>query len=136
MTTAHNQRSGAAIRVEDEGPVRRLVLCRPDEYNTITPGLRDELGAALDNADRDDSVRVVLLCAQGRSLVPRSTSTSSSRGSSAVSAVRSKALSIGQGRPPPHSPSSLCPNAAGLSSPTTVSARSSLFPLPGVAPGV
>ena len=38
--------SGAAIRVTDEGAVRRLTLCRPEAYNTITPQLRDELGAA------------------------------------------------------------------------------------------
>jgi enoyl-CoA hydratase len=54
-----------SLRVEDDGHVRRLVLCRPAEYNTITPGLRDELGVALDAADRDDGVRVVLLCAEG-----------------------------------------------------------------------
>jgi enoyl-CoA hydratase len=57
--------SGPAIRVEDEGAVRRLVLCRPEAYNTITPALRDELGAALDAADRDSDVRVVLLSAEG-----------------------------------------------------------------------
>jgi len=57
--------SGRAIRVEDEGAVRRLVLCRPEAYNTITPELRDELGAALDAADRDPGVRVVLLSAEG-----------------------------------------------------------------------
>ena len=57
--------SGPAIRVEDEGAVRRLVLCRPEAYNTITLELRDELGAALDAADRDAGVRVVLLSAEG-----------------------------------------------------------------------
>jgi enoyl-CoA hydratase len=55
-----------AIRVEDEGAVRRLVLCRPDEFNTITPQLRDELDAALEAADRDDEVKVVLVSAEGR----------------------------------------------------------------------
>ena len=55
-----------AIRIEDEGAVRRLVLCRADEYNTITPELRDELGAALDAADRDRSVKVVLVSAEGK----------------------------------------------------------------------
>ena len=54
-----------AIRVEDDAGVRRLVLCRPDEYNTITPQLRDELDAALDAADRDGAVKVVLLTAEG-----------------------------------------------------------------------
>ena len=57
--------SGEAVRAEDEGAVRRLVLCRPDAYNTITPALRDELAAALDGADRDPAVRVVLLTAEG-----------------------------------------------------------------------
>lgn len=46
--------------------MRHLVLCRPEAYNTITPQLRDELAAALDEADRDDTVRVVLLRAEGR----------------------------------------------------------------------
>ncbi len=54
-----------AIRVEDDGAVRHLVLCRPDEYNTITPELRDDLVTTLDDADRDPAVRVVLLRAEG-----------------------------------------------------------------------
>lgn len=54
-----------AVRVSDEGAVRRLTFCRPDAYNTITPQLRDELGAALDGAQRDRDVRVILLDAEG-----------------------------------------------------------------------
>ena len=54
-----------AVRVSDEGPVRRPTLCRPDAYNTITPQLRDELGEALDDAQRDRGVRVLLLDAEG-----------------------------------------------------------------------
>lgn len=57
---------GDALRVEDHGAVRHLVLCRPDELNTITLGLRDELDAELDAADADNSVRVVLVRAEGR----------------------------------------------------------------------
>jgi enoyl-CoA hydratase len=56
----------SAIRIEDDDGVRHLVLCRPDEYNTITIELRDELDTALDRADRDRSVKVVLLRAEGR----------------------------------------------------------------------
>jgi len=55
-----------AIRIEDDGAVRRLVLCRPAEFNTITPQLRDELAAALDDADRDRNVKVVLVTAEGK----------------------------------------------------------------------
>lgn len=58
--------TSAAVRTEDDGAVRSIVLCRPDEYNTITPQLRDELAAAVDAADADDSVRVMLLRAEGR----------------------------------------------------------------------
>lgn len=57
---------GDALRVEDHGAVRHLVLCRPDELNTITLGLRDELDTELDAADADNSVRVVLVRAEGR----------------------------------------------------------------------
>jgi enoyl-CoA hydratase len=55
-----------AIRVEDDGAVRSLVLCRPEALNTITIELRDELGGALEEAERDASVKVVLLRAEGR----------------------------------------------------------------------
>ncbi|MCB1248850.1 MAG: crotonase/enoyl-CoA hydratase family protein [Acidimicrobiales bacterium] len=57
---------GEAIRVEDHGAVRHLVLCRPDEFNTITTTLRDELDAELDRADRDGAVKVVLVRAEGK----------------------------------------------------------------------
>jgi enoyl-CoA hydratase len=57
---------GEAVRIEDDGGVRRLVLCRAAEFNTITVGLRDELDAALDGADRDDTVKVVLVTAEGK----------------------------------------------------------------------
>ena len=56
---------GTTVREETHGHVRRLTLCRPERYNTITPELRDELGAALDTAERDGDVRVVLLDADG-----------------------------------------------------------------------
>jgi len=54
-----------AVRTETDAGVRSVVLSRPDEYNTITPGLRDELGAAVDDADADRDVRVILLRADG-----------------------------------------------------------------------
>lgn len=57
---------GPAIRSEDDGSVRHLVFCRAAEFNTITPQFRDELSAALDAADRDGNVKVVLLRAEGK----------------------------------------------------------------------
>jgi enoyl-CoA hydratase len=56
---------GEAIRTEDHGAVRHLVLCRAAEFNTITEQLRSELDAGLDAADADDTVRVVLVRAEG-----------------------------------------------------------------------
>lgn len=56
---------GNAVREETHGHVRRLTLCRPEAYNTITPEFRDELGAAIDAAEGDREVRVILLDAEG-----------------------------------------------------------------------
>jgi enoyl-CoA hydratase len=56
----------SVIRVVDDGAVRSIVLSRAEEYNTITPQLRDELAWCIDDADRDAEVRVILLRAEGR----------------------------------------------------------------------
>lgn len=53
------------LRTETEAGVRSIVLTRAEEYNTITPHLRDALGAAIDDADADPDVRVILLRAEG-----------------------------------------------------------------------
>jgi enoyl-CoA hydratase len=53
------------VRSETTGHVRVITLTRADEYNTITPDLRDALAAALDAAEEDREVRVVLLRAEG-----------------------------------------------------------------------
>lgn len=54
-----------AVRIETHDHIRRLTLCRPDSYNTITAELRDELGSAIDAAQTDETVRVILLDAEG-----------------------------------------------------------------------
>ncbi len=56
---------GDAVRITDDAGVRTMTLCRPGEYNTITPLLRDELADAIDSAQHDDSIRVLLLNAEG-----------------------------------------------------------------------
>ena len=53
------------LRTETADGVRSIVLCRPAEYNTITPAVRDELAAAIDAADADPAVHVILLRAEG-----------------------------------------------------------------------
>ncbi|GAA5105139.1 crotonase/enoyl-CoA hydratase family protein [Haloechinothrix salitolerans] len=53
------------LRTETAAGVRSIVLARPDAYNTITPRLRDELARAIDEADADPDIRVILLRADG-----------------------------------------------------------------------
>ena len=59
-------RAYTTLRTETDSGVRSLVLCRPDEYNTINPTLRDDLSAAIDEAEADPAVHVLLLRAEGR----------------------------------------------------------------------
>ena len=59
-------RAYTTLRTETDSGVRSLVLCRPDEYNTINPTLRDDLSAAIDEAEADPAVHVILLRAEGR----------------------------------------------------------------------
>jgi len=53
------------LRTETADGVRTIVLTRAAEYNTITPALRDELATAIDDADADPAVHVILLRAEG-----------------------------------------------------------------------
>ncbi len=53
------------LRTEVSEGVGSIWLTRADEYNTITPALRDELADAIDAHDADPDVRVILLRAEG-----------------------------------------------------------------------
>jgi enoyl-CoA hydratase len=53
------------LRTEVSEGVGSIWLTRADEYNTITPALRDELAAAIDAHDADTDVHVILLRAEG-----------------------------------------------------------------------
>ena len=53
------------LRTETEAGVRSIIFCRAKEYNTITLQLRQELAAAIDAAESDHEVRVILLRAEG-----------------------------------------------------------------------
>ena len=54
-----------SLRTETEAGVGSIVLCRAAEYNIITPQLRDELVTAVDDAEADADIRVILLRAEG-----------------------------------------------------------------------
>lgn len=53
------------LRTELADGVFSIVLTRAEEYNTITPDLRDELSAAIDDGDTNEEARVMLLRAEG-----------------------------------------------------------------------
>ena len=63
--TARGETVPETLYTETEAGVRSIVLCRAAEYNTITLVFRDELDAAIEAADRDREVRVILLRAEG-----------------------------------------------------------------------
>ncbi len=54
------------IRIETEDGVRSIIFNRAKEYNTITFKFREELARAIDEADADKDVRVILLRAEGK----------------------------------------------------------------------
>ena len=53
------------LRTEIADGVFSIVLTRAEEYNTITPELRDELSAAIYEGDANEDARVMLLRAEG-----------------------------------------------------------------------
>lgn len=55
----------ATLRTQTSNGVFSIVFTRADQYNTITPELRDDLSDALDEADQDEDSRVILLEAEG-----------------------------------------------------------------------
>jgi enoyl-CoA hydratase len=57
--------STVTLRTETADRVRSIILTRAAQYNTITPQLREELASAIDDADRDRGVAVMLLRAEG-----------------------------------------------------------------------
>ncbi len=54
------------IRTETKNGVRHIIFNRPEQYNTITFEFREEFAAALDQAEADNNVRVILIRAEGK----------------------------------------------------------------------
>jgi enoyl-CoA hydratase len=53
------------IRVDRDGHVAEVVLARPEKRNALTFDMFDQIGAAFAELDADDSVRAVILRAEG-----------------------------------------------------------------------
>ncbi len=55
------------LRFEKDGRVARISFNRPEVHNALNMGLINELSQALDECERDESVKVVLLRGEGKS---------------------------------------------------------------------
>lgn len=53
------------IRIERQGAIATIELNRPDKRNALTDAMLEAMLAALDRFDRDETVRVLILCAAG-----------------------------------------------------------------------
>lgn len=54
------------VKFEQSGPVATITLYRPDAMNSFNTALRADLADALQRANDDDTVRVVILTGEGR----------------------------------------------------------------------
>lgn len=55
----------AEILTSRDGAVATITISNPTKYNAVTPQMWDQLKAALDAADADDNVRVIVLVGAG-----------------------------------------------------------------------
>ena len=55
----------ATIVVEKLGPVARLTLNRPERANALNKAMLEEIGVALDEAERDAGIRVLIVRGAG-----------------------------------------------------------------------
>jgi len=55
------------LKFEKEGKVAKLTLNRPEVHNALNMGLVNEISEALDECERDDSIKVILLRGEGKS---------------------------------------------------------------------
>jgi enoyl-CoA hydratase/carnithine racemase len=53
------------VEIEDRGPVRHIVINRPEKRNALSGDVIKELGAAFEDAAFDDAVRVVVVRGEG-----------------------------------------------------------------------
>ncbi|HEY5657540.1 MAG TPA: enoyl-CoA hydratase/isomerase family protein [Myxococcota bacterium] len=54
------------IQLDRKGPIGILTLNRPEKLNAINPQMKLDLGAALDQVEGDDAIRVLVLRGAGR----------------------------------------------------------------------
>lgn len=71
MSATADQLDQASIllRADDAG-VTTLTLNRPAQYNALSSDMLDALQSALDDIDRDESIRVVIIAGNGKAFCP------------------------------------------------------------------
>jgi enoyl-CoA hydratase/carnithine racemase len=55
----------STIRYEPTGPVGRITLSRPERVNALNQAMLEEIGRALDRAEADDAIRVIVVTGAG-----------------------------------------------------------------------
>jgi 2-(1,2-epoxy-1,2-dihydrophenyl)acetyl-CoA isomerase len=55
------------LKFEKDGRVARITLNRPEVHNALNMGLINEISQALDECERDDGIKVILLRGEGKS---------------------------------------------------------------------
>ena len=68
--SADQLQSEAILLRDDRDGVATLTLNRPAQYNALSGEMLDALQANLDDIDRDDAVRVVVIAARGKAFCP------------------------------------------------------------------
>ncbi len=68
--TADQLASEAILLRSDNAGVTTLTLNRPAQYNALSGAMLDALQTALDDINQDDSVRVVVIAANGKAFCP------------------------------------------------------------------
>lgn len=71
MSATADQVAGQSILLrEDSEGIATLTLNRPQQYNALSGELLTELQTALDGIDQDDSIRVIIIAANGKAFCP------------------------------------------------------------------
>lgn len=66
LSTSPAVSAGALVTLERNGHVGLVTIRRPEAMNAVNAAVSAGLGAALEEADRDDAVRVVVVTGEGR----------------------------------------------------------------------
>ena len=80
--------SGPELLVEEDGPVRVVVLNRPDAFNAANEALHGRIAEIWSELDADPSVGAIVLTGAGQAFSGEATSTSSSAWSATSSCAR------------------------------------------------